>query len=209
MLCRRMLRADGACGRQTASMTDADVAAAIGEHVRAFNDRDIDALMSGFTDDACWITGSSVARGRAELTELFTGAMTGLLPVLTIADLLAIPDRAACQLIERLTVRGEENFQAGKGLTGLDEHQVRRWTSWYRWVTLAMLAGAVLTIAAALEHARRPSPADQIPLTRNEIAHLLSAAIICPARNASHRMRWSRWRRRHQYAPGPATISGR
>jgi hypothetical protein len=31
-------------------MTDADVAAAIGEHVRAFNDRDIDALMSGFTD---------------------------------------------------------------------------------------------------------------------------------------------------------------
>ena len=45
-----MLRADGACGRQTASMTDADVAAAIGEHVRAFNDRDIDALMSGFTD---------------------------------------------------------------------------------------------------------------------------------------------------------------
>ena len=74
-----MLRADGACGRQTASMTDADVAAAIGEHVRAFNDRDIDALMSGSTDDACWITGSSVARGRAEL---FTGAMTGLLPAL-------------------------------------------------------------------------------------------------------------------------------
>jgi hypothetical protein len=29
-------------------MTDADVAALIGEHVRAFNDRDIDALMSGF-----------------------------------------------------------------------------------------------------------------------------------------------------------------
>ena len=27
----------------------------------------------------------------------------------------------------------EENFHAGKGLTGLDEHQVRRWTSWYRW----------------------------------------------------------------------------
>ena len=24
----------------------------------------------------------------------------------------------------------EENFQAGKGLTGLDEHQARRWTSW-------------------------------------------------------------------------------
>jgi SRSO17 transposase len=34
----------------------------------------------------------------------------------------------------------EENFQAGKGLAGLDEHQVRRWDSWYRWTTLAMLA---------------------------------------------------------------------
>jgi SRSO17 transposase len=34
----------------------------------------------------------------------------------------------------------EESFQAGKGLCGLDEHQVRRWRSWYRWATLAMLA---------------------------------------------------------------------
>jgi SRSO17 transposase len=30
----------------------------------------------------------------------------------------------------------EENFQASKGLAGLDQHQVRRWASWYRWVTL-------------------------------------------------------------------------
>jgi uncharacterized protein len=86
-------------------MTTADVAAAISSHMRAFNDRDIDALMSGFTDDACWITGSGVARGRAELTELFTGAMTGLLPTLTIQNLLATSDRAACQLVETLTVR--------------------------------------------------------------------------------------------------------
>jgi hypothetical protein len=96
-------------------MTDADVAAAIGEHVRAFNERDIDALMSGFTDDAYWITGSTVARGRAELTKLFTSAMTGLLPTLTIQDLLVAPDRAACQLIERLNVRGDRQvcFIAG------------------------------------------------------------------------------------------------
>ena len=50
----------------------------------------------------------------------------------------------------------EEYFQAGKGLAGLDEHQVRRWTSWYRWTTLAMLACAFLTIAAATEHTRGP-----------------------------------------------------
>ena len=91
----------------------------------------------------------------------------------------------------------EENFQASKGLTGLDEHQVRRWTSWYRWTTLAMLATAFLTIAAATEHARRPAPADQIPLTRNEIAGLFST-LIQPASARGHRLRWSTWRRRHQ-----------
>jgi SRSO17 transposase len=29
--------------------------------------------------------------------------------------------------------RVEETFQAGKGLAGLDEHQIRRFTSWSRW----------------------------------------------------------------------------
>jgi SRSO17 transposase len=38
----------------------------------------------------------------------------------------------------------EERFQTGKGLCGLDQHQVRRWRSWYRWTTLAMLAHAFL-----------------------------------------------------------------
>jgi hypothetical protein len=93
----------------------------------------------------------------------------------------------------------EENFQAGKGLTGLDEHQVRRWTSWYRWVTLAMLGAAVLTIAAAIESARGPDAAGQIPLTRNEIAHLLATVTAPPGRDAGHRLRWSHWRRRHQH----------
>jgi SRSO17 transposase len=93
----------------------------------------------------------------------------------------------------------EENFQAGKGLTGLDEHQARRWDSWYRWTTLAMLALAFLTITAATEHADHPAPADQIPLTRNEIAALFSTLIIKPATGTRHRLRWSAWRRRHQH----------
>jgi SRSO17 transposase len=42
----------------------------------------------------------------------------------------------------------EERFQTGKGLVGLDQHQVRRWRSWYRWTTLAMLAHAFLVVAA-------------------------------------------------------------
>jgi hypothetical protein len=32
--------------------------------------------------------------------------------------------------------RIEERIKTGKGLAGLDRHQVRRWRSWYRWVTL-------------------------------------------------------------------------
>lgn len=57
----------------------------------------------------------------------------------------------------------EENFQASKGLNGLDEHQVRIWTSWHRWVTLAMLALAFVTIAAAAERSRDPQPGGLIP----------------------------------------------
>ncbi len=91
----------------------------------------------------------------------------------------------------------EETFQAGKGLTGLDEHQVRRWTSWHRWVTLTMLAHAFLAMTTASERRDRPTPDELIPLTANEIKHLF-AALIAPVHSLGHRLRWSRWRRRHQ-----------
>ena len=91
----------------------------------------------------------------------------------------------------------EETFQAGKGLTGLDEHQVRRWTSWHRWVTLAMLAHAFLAVTAATERHDHPAPDGLIPLTGNEIQHLF-AALISPVHDLPHRLRWSHWRRRHQ-----------
>ena len=91
----------------------------------------------------------------------------------------------------------EENFQAGKGLADLDEHQVRTWRSWYRWVTLSMLALAFLTIAALTEHAQ-PPPAGLIPLTRNEIAHL-TALTLQPGHPIGHRLHWSTWRGRRQH----------
>ncbi|MFF0478717.1 IS701 family transposase [Streptomyces sp. NPDC004284] len=91
----------------------------------------------------------------------------------------------------------EETFQASKGLTGLDEHQVRRWTSWHRWVTLAMLAHAFLAVTAATERHDRPAPNGLIPLTGNEIQHLF-AALNSPVHDLAHRLRWSHWRRRHQ-----------
>jgi hypothetical protein len=65
----------------------------------------------------------------------------------------------------------EERFQTGKGLCGLDQHQVRRWRSWYRWATLAMLAHAFLVVAAVTEHARHPPPSGLIGLTCNELQH--------------------------------------
>jgi hypothetical protein len=81
---------------------------------------------------------------------------------------------------------------------GLDQHQVRRWRSWYRWVTLAMLAYAFLVVAAATEHARHPPPLGLIPLTCNEVQHLFAAVACRPAGDRGNRLRWSAWRRRHQ-----------
>jgi hypothetical protein len=49
-----------------------------------------------------------------------------------------------------------ESFQAGKGLAGLDEHQVRRWTSWRRWTLLTTIAHALHVVIAASEHTDRP-----------------------------------------------------
>ncbi len=92
----------------------------------------------------------------------------------------------------------EETFQSSKGLAGLDEHQVRRWTSWHRWVTLAMLAHVFLAVTAASERLHHPEPDDLIPLTCNEIQHLFATLIARPVHETTHRMRWSQWRRRHQ-----------
>ncbi|GAA2540492.1 IS701 family transposase [Pseudonocardia hydrocarbonoxydans] len=93
----------------------------------------------------------------------------------------------------------EESFQAAKGLAGLDEHQVRRWTSWQRWTLLAMLAHALLAVIAANEHADRPAVLGLIALTCNEIRRLLTVLVIDPARTLACPHAWSHWRRRHQH----------
>jgi SRSO17 transposase len=93
----------------------------------------------------------------------------------------------------------EESFQAGKGLAGLDEHQVRRWISWQRWTLLAMTAHALLAVIAANEHTDRPAPDGLIALTCNEIRRLLSVLVIEPGRILACPQAWSHWRRRHQH----------
>jgi SRSO17 transposase len=96
----------------------------------------------------------------------------------------------------------EENFQTGKGQTGLDQHQLRRWISWRRWTILTMLAHALLAVTAArardTEPASREEGEELIPYTLAEIRRLLNAWIINPTRRILHRLHWSRWRRQHQ-----------
>jgi SRSO17 transposase len=59
----------------------------------------------------------------------------------------------------------ESGFEAAKGEVGLDHYEVRSWTGWYRHVTLAMWALALLTVmragtiaVEALKKSRHPHP---------------------------------------------------
>ncbi len=61
---------------------------------------------------------------------------------------------------------------AAKGLVGLDQHQVRRWT------TLAMLAHAFLAVATAIERDTLPTPVGLITLTVNEFRRLFDALLL-------------------------------
>jgi SRSO17 transposase len=94
----------------------------------------------------------------------------------------------------------EENFQAAKSHAGLDEHQVRRWDSWHRWTTLAMLAHAFLTILAVVMNDTEPADdtAGLIAITLSG-ARRLFAALAATVTTTGHVLAWSRWRRRHQH----------
>lgn len=92
----------------------------------------------------------------------------------------------------------EESFQTAKGQTGLDQHQVRRWHSWYRWTTLVLLAHAFLTITVVTAR-NRPAPPGLIPPSLPEISHLFHALLGASPEQIAHILAWSTWRRRHQH----------
>jgi SRSO17 transposase len=92
----------------------------------------------------------------------------------------------------------EDDFQSCKELAALDEHQVRRWTSWHRWTLLAMLTHAFLAVTTAAAHDTEPADG-LIPLTINEVRHLITQlAMPRPAPATGFVLAWSWWRRRHQ-----------
>jgi SRSO17 transposase len=71
--------------------------------------------------------------------------------------------RRAVTLGELVQVAGrrrgvEESFAITKSETGPDEHQVRRWTAWYRHTILAMLAAAFLAAMRARLPANPTAP---------------------------------------------------
>jgi hypothetical protein len=95
----------------------------------------------------------------------------------------------------------EELFQTGKGQVGLDHYQVRGWTGWHRFITLAMLAMALLAVLNATAAAPDPGPGQHpnlIALTVAEIRRLFNALVIGHPLPAEHTLHWSHWRRKVQ-----------
>ncbi|MFW0797811.1 IS701 family transposase [Gordonia sp. CPCC 205515] len=92
----------------------------------------------------------------------------------------------------------EESFQSSKGLTGLDQHQVRTWRSWHRWTILVMLAHAFLTVTTIAQRAREIADSTLIRLSVNEFRRLFIALILAPLHVSPGLLDWSHWRRRHQ-----------
>jgi hypothetical protein len=75
----------------------------------------------------------------------------------------------------------EEDFQLSKRTVGLDQGQVRTWTSWHRWSTAALTAYAILVVATLLERAASTDdPADLVPITSPELQHLLATTLLPP-----------------------------
>lgn len=94
--------------------------------------------------------------------------------------------------------RIEENFQAAKGHVGLDQHQVRRWDSWHRWTTVAMLAHAFLTVLASTIRTTEDHHARLIAITVAEARRLFNTLTRVATRSTDDALDWSTWRRRHQ-----------
>ncbi|MFK4272232.1 hypothetical protein ACI2L5_46225 [Streptomyces milbemycinicus] len=55
----------------------------------------------------------------------------------------------------------EENFLAAKNECGLDQYEVRRYVSWYRHITSAMLAHALLAAMAHQVREKGAAPVGQ------------------------------------------------
>lgn len=82
----------------------------------------------------------------------------------------------------------EQGFQTAKGECGLDDYEVRRWHSWYRHITLSLLAHALLVaIRQASQSQKKAARKDRVDLIRTQATHGKSAMerlpglVSCPS----------------------------
>jgi hypothetical protein len=89
----------------------------------------------------------------------------------------------------------------------LDHYEVRRWSGWYRHVTLALLAHAFLPVTRAQAVSSGGGKGGRgglsgalglLPLTVPEVRRLLVALVWTIPVQPAFVLAWSRWRRRHQ-----------
>jgi len=76
----------------------------------------------------------------------------------------------------------ESSFEAAKGEVGLDHYEVRRWTGWYRHITLAMWAYALLTVLRAVQRPREETPkkTPPQPAPSSLAAFKTARGLLCP-----------------------------
>ena len=76
----------------------------------------------------------------------------------------------------------ESSFEAAKGEVGLDQYEVRSWTGWYRHITLAMWAFALLTVlrAAHLPAAQEAKKGRSRPTPSSLAAFKASRGLLSP-----------------------------
>src|SRR5207249_4555887 len=74
--------------------------------------------------------------------------------------------------------------EEAKGETGLDEYEVRFWHSWYRHITLSMMAHAWLASIRMREQEKKSAETDELAsLTVPEVRRLLAIALPLPVRS--------------------------
>jgi len=117
-------------------------------------------------------------------------------------------DTTLAEMVKAIGARWkiEECFETGKEM-GLEDYEVRCWTSWYRHITLVMTAQACLAGICAKARISTTEPTTDegipptcslLPLTIPEVRHLLAHLLWPPPRSATLLLAWSWWRRCHQ-----------
>jgi SRSO17 transposase len=86
----------------------------------------------------------------------------------------------------------EQCFKEAKGETGLDHYQWRFWHSWYRHITLSMMAHAWLASIRCQGKSKKDDPQPFLAeLTVPAASRLLEIALPLPPRSPELRLAWS------------------